>query len=101
MEPSVKEAAPSAGSLSVSAVPLFGLTVRGDECAAALGTGATANSACFKWVRRRNAMSGKLGIPIATPYPARAKFKFGGGLARGVRCAADIPAGGRGSPRCA
>ena len=75
----VKGETASAGPLSVSAGPLFSVSVRGSDGPAALDTEAAANLARFKWLRRRNATLDRLGIPIAMPYPARAKFKFGNG----------------------
>ena len=58
-----------------------------------LGTGAAANSVCFKWLERRNEISERKGAPRATTYLACARFKFGSGLLGAARRVADCPVG--------
>ena len=65
---------------------------------AALGTGATANSAPFKWPGRRNSVFKHFGAPPAQPRLAKARLKFGNWRIGEVRYAPDISveiAGGR------
>ena len=78
---------------SVSVVPTSELSERGDEIAAAPETEAATNSACFKWLHRHIASRVRFGIPIAGPYPARAKCMFGDGRMGVIRFAADDPVG--------
>ena len=64
-----------------------------------LGAGATENLACVKWPNGHAAILERFGAPIATPYPARAGFKFRDVRVAEVRFAAGFPveiAGGRG-----
>lgn len=66
---------------------------------AVLDSGATANSARFKWLGSRASVLKEFGVPRAQAYPAGAKYKFGNGRLGEVRNATDIPvgiAGGRG-----
>ena len=68
---------------------------------AALGAGATANSACRKWRHHHNAALGRFRVPVARPYLACARFKFRNSRIDGARFGADVPvgiAGRRGPP---
>ena len=64
-----------------------------DESAASLDSGATANLACFQWLRRPNELLASRGFPAASTYQAHATFKFGGGRTGEVCHAADTAVG--------
>ena len=55
----------------------------------ALGAGATANRVFLSRLARRNGILERHGAPRVTTYPSQARFRFGGGLLREVRHAAD------------
>ena len=55
-----------------------------------LDTGATANLACFDWLRNHNCLSKKAGHAKAAPSPTLARFEFGNGHMETVKHAADV-----------
>ena len=57
----------------------------------ASNTGATANLACFGWLRNRDGLSEKSGYDVAAPYPTLARVKFGNGQVETARHAVDAP----------
>ena len=69
------------------------LSALGMESLAVLGTVAAAISACFGWLNPPAAMLERVGVPIAKPYPACARFKFGDGRMGDVRFTSETPAG--------
>ena len=74
-------------------IPLPVSSVRGYGSAAAFHAGASSNFARFKWDRRQNAITVRLGISIAELFPACAIFEFGNGHTAEVRHAAEILVG--------
>ena len=74
-------------------IPFPVSSVRGYGSAVALHAGASSNFARFKWDRRQNAISVRLGISIAELFPACAIFEFGNGHTAEVRHAAEILVG--------
>ena len=64
-----------------------------DESVVILDTGATANLACFQWLRRHNELLARRGFPTVSTYQAHATFKFGDGRTGEVCHAADITVG--------
>ena len=66
--------------------------VPGDDSAAVMDTGSTANLVCFRWPVRRNLLSEKRGRQKVATYPSSARFRFGDGRLADVRHAAGIPA---------
>ena len=54
--------------------------------------------ACYKWLRNRNCALKRFGITTAEAFPARPKFKCGGGRMEENRLAADaaVEIAGRG-----
>ena len=55
-------------------------------------TGATADLVCLRWLIHHNSRPEKMGRPPGATYPAKARFKFGGGRMGDVRHDADISA---------
>ena len=88
VEPRLGGGVPREGSFPFSVGPFPGLYAHGVESAAILNTGAAANLACFRRLRRRNAVLAKFGAPIERTKPTPARLKF-----ENARFAADVPLG--------
>ena len=83
-----------AGELSIPAtLDLLGQFSPADaESLVVLDTGAIANLACFKWLDKRDFISGRRGVSPARPSRAQERFKCGGRRLGDVRHAVGISA---------